>query len=396
MIGPCRPAAFRCNAAQRIRTGGRVTETIAADASPAPGAPSADVPASPPAADEPAPGPPPAPVEHPFEFRGNEREYFRIWIVNLALTIVTLGIWSAWAKVRTERYFYASTRVAATPFEYLARPLPILKGRIIAFTLLSSYVLASRFSIKLQLALLLLIGLLSPWLIVRGLMFRARYSSWRGLTFRFVPDYRGAYKYYLLMYLLLPLTLGLIFPYIKWRQKKFLVEHHRFGRRDFDFSATASDFYIPYFIAVGMMIGLWIAIATMLPAITGSFRRGGGMAGFYLMMAVSYAAYFVIFVYVASRVLNLTYNHAAMSGFALRSSVRARDLMRLYFFNTLGILLSLGMLIPWAMIRMARYRASRLVLLASDDLDTLEAEGQGEVSAVGAEIDHVFDMDIGL
>ena len=371
-----------------------MTETIATDASET--APIADVPAPPPAASEPAPGPPPAPAEHPFEFHGNEREYFRIWIVNLALTIVTLGIWSAWAKVRTERYFYANTRVAATPFEYLARPLPILKGRIIAFTLLSSYILASRFSIKLQLALLVLIGLLSPWLIVRGLMFRARYSSWRGLTFRFVPDYWGAYKYYLLMYLLFPLTLGLIFPYIKWRQKKFLVEHHRFGRRDFDFSATASDFYIPYFIAVGMMIGLWIAIATMLPALAGSFRRGGGMTGFYLMMAVSYAAYFVIFVYVASRVLNLTYNHAAMSGFALRSSVRARDLMRLYFFNTLGILLSLGMLIPWAMVRMARYRASRLVLLASDDLDTLEAEGQGEVSAVGAEIDHVFDMDIGL
>ena len=377
-----------------------MNETVAPDApgapaaAPAPEAP-ATAPQLPPPA-EPAPNPAPAPAEHPFEFHGNEREYFRIWTVNLALTIVTLGIWSAWAKVRTERYFYANTRVAATPFEYLARPLPILKGRIIAFTLLTSYILASRFSIKLQLALLVLIGLLSPWLIVRGLMFRARYSSWRGLTFRFVPDYWGAYKYYLLMYLLFPLTLGLIFPYIKWRQKKFLVEHHRFGRRDFDFSATASDFYIPYFIAVGMMIGLWIAIATMLPALAGSFRRGGGMTGFYLMMAVSYAAYFVIFVYVASRVLNLTYNHAAMSGFALRSSVRARDLMRLYFFNTLGILLSLGMLIPWAMVRMARYRASRLVLLASDDLDTLEAEGQGEVSAVGAEIDHVFDMDIGL
>jgi len=397
MIVWCRRVSAR--AAEQGK-GNRMNETVAPDApgapaaAPAPEAP-ATAPQLPPPA-EPAPNPAPAPAEHPFEFHGNEREYFRIWTVNLALTIVTLGIWSAWAKVRTERYFYANTRVAATPFEYLARPLPILKGRIIAFTLLSSYILASRFSIKLQLALLVLIGLLSPWLIVRGLMFRARYSSWRGLTFRFVPDYWGAYKYYLLMYLLFPLTLGLIFPYIKWRQKKFLVEHHRFGRRDFDFSATASDFYIPYFIAVGMMIGLWIAIATMLPALAGSFRRGGGMTGFYLMMAVSYAAYFVIFVYVASRVLNLTYNHAAMSGFALRSSVRARDLMRLYFFNTLGILLSLGMLIPWAMVRMARYRASRLVLLASDDLDTLEAEGQGEVSAVGAEIDHVFDMDIGL
>jgi uncharacterized membrane protein YjgN (DUF898 family) len=378
-----------------------VTETTATDASEtAPSAdvpaPSADAPAPPPPASEAAPDPVPPPAEHPFEFRGNEREYFRIWIVNLALTIVTFGIWSAWAKVRTERYFYANTRVAATPFEYLARPLPILKGRLIAFTLLTSYILASRFSIKLQLALLVMIGLLSPWLIVRTLMFRARYSSWRGLNFRFVPDYGGAYKYFLLIYLLFPLTLGFIFPYVKWRQKKFLIEHHRFGRRDFDFSATASEFYVIYFIAIGMVIALWIAFAAILPMITSGIQHGSGMTGLYAMLAVAYAGYFVIFVYLASRVLNLSYNHTAMSGFALRSTVRARDLMRLYFFNTLGILLSLGMLIPWAMIRMARYRASRLVLLASDDLDTLEAEAQGEVSAVGAEIDHAFDMDIGL
>jgi uncharacterized membrane protein YjgN (DUF898 family) len=367
----------------------------AGDASQTP--PAAEAPASPPPTSAPAPNSAPAPIEHPFEFRGAEREYFNIWIVNLALTILTLGIYSAWAKVRTERYFYANTRVAGTPFEYLARPLPILKGRIIAFTLFTAYILASRFSIKLQLALLVLIGLLSPWLIVRGLMFRARYSSWRGLTFRFLPDYLGAYKYYLLMYVLFPLTLGLIFPYIKWKQKKYLVEHHRLGRRDFDFSASANDFYLPYFIAIGMMIGFYIGLATVFSAmISGVGARGSGMGGFYAMMVVSYAAYFVIFVYIASRVLNLTYNHAAMAGFALRSTVRARDLMRLYLFNTLGILLSAGMLIPWAMIRMARYRASRLVLLASDDPNTLEAEGQGDVSAVGAEIDHVFDMDIGL
>ena len=386
-----------------------MTESIAPDASDAQAAadassvPVAGASQTPPVAEaiSPPPASPPAstpaPIEHPFEFRGDEHEYFRIWIVNLALTILTLGIYSAWAKVRTERYFYANTRVAGTPFEYLARPLPILKGRIIAFSLFTAYILASRFSIKLQLALLVLIGLLSPWLIVRGLMFRARYSSWRGLTFRFMADYWGAYKYYLLMYLLFPLTLGLIFPYIKWKQKKYLVEHHRLGRRDFDFSATEGDFYIPYFIAIGMMIGFYIALATVFGAmISGVGARGSGMGGFYTMMVVTYAAYFVIFVYLASRVLNLTYNHAAMAGFALRSTVRARDLMRLYLLNTLGILLSAGMLIPWAMIRMARYRASRLVLLATDDPNTLEAEGQGEVSAVGAEIDHVFDMDIGL
>jgi uncharacterized membrane protein YjgN (DUF898 family) len=370
-----------------------MTETIASDASEA--SATVLVPEPPAPAGEPAPSAVPAPVEYRFEFRGDEREYFRIWIVNLALAIVTLGIWSAWAKVRTMRYFYANTRVAGTPFEYLARPLPILRGRLIAFSLFTAYLLASRFSPTLQLALIVLIVTLSPWLIVRGLMFRARYSSWRGLNFRFVPQYGAAYTHFLFVYLLFPLTLGFIFPYVKWRQKKFVVEQHRFGGRAFTFSAEASEFYKVYFIAIGLVIGAWIALFSILIPLTA--RAGASTIGMYATLAVIYAVYFAVFVYIASRILNLTYNNAALDGFRLRSSVRARDLLRLYFFNTCGILLSLGMLIPWAMIRMARYRASRLMLVADGgDLDALTVEEQGHVSAVGAEVDQVFDLDVGL
>ena len=53
-----------------------------------------------------------------FEFTGSGSEYFRIWIVNTLLTVVTLGIYSAWAKVRRLRYFYGSTQLAGSTFEY--------------------------------------------------------------------------------------------------------------------------------------------------------------------------------------------------------------------------------------------------------------------------------------
>ena len=33
-------------------------------------------------------------------FTGDGKEYFRIWVVNLLLTLATFGIYSAWAKVR--------------------------------------------------------------------------------------------------------------------------------------------------------------------------------------------------------------------------------------------------------------------------------------------------------
>ena len=69
--------------------------------------------------------------EIPFRFTGSASEYFQIWIVNTFLTLITLGVFSAWAKVRTKRYFYSNTSVDGSVFEYLGDPHKILKGRLI-------------------------------------------------------------------------------------------------------------------------------------------------------------------------------------------------------------------------------------------------------------------------
>jgi len=67
------------------------------------------------------------------EFTGSAGEYFRIWIVNLFFTLITLGIYSAWAKVRKKKYFYGNTRFDGQTFDYFGQPVAILKGRIVAF-----------------------------------------------------------------------------------------------------------------------------------------------------------------------------------------------------------------------------------------------------------------------
>ena len=65
----------------------------------------------------------------PFKFTGKAGEFFAIWIVNVALTILTLGIYSAWAKVRTHQYFYGNTYLADASFRYTANPVQILKNQ---------------------------------------------------------------------------------------------------------------------------------------------------------------------------------------------------------------------------------------------------------------------------
>ena len=79
-----------------------------------------------------------------FEFNGSAFEYFKIWIVNIALSIVTLGIYSAWAKVRTKRYFYGNTTLDGSSFEYLANPISILKGRLIVFGFILIYAVTTK------------------------------------------------------------------------------------------------------------------------------------------------------------------------------------------------------------------------------------------------------------
>ena len=339
--------------------------------------------------------------EHRFVFDGRASEYFRIWIVNLALTLLSLGIFSAWAKVRTQRYFYGSTRLAGIPFEYTARPLPILKGRIIAVGLFSAYILAGQYSIFMQLGLALFIAVLTPWLIVRGAAFRARYSSWRGLNFRFIPDYGEAYTRFLVLGLPLILSLGLLYPWVKGKQKAFIVENHRFGGSWLNFLLSPGQFYPPYLIAWGV-ISAWMFVFSMLMfgviMASGAGQDGEAPAGGLIvgMTVFMYLGYFVVLAYLAAALANLVYNHIDIDGRRLRSTLKGRQLLWIYAGNTVAILASAGLLIPWAKIRLAQYRADCLSLLAGDDLNGMVAERSVGVDATAAEVDGLFDIDIGL
>ena len=122
---------------------------------------------------------------YPVEFTASAGEYFRIWVVNLALTVVTLGIYSAWAKVRKRRYFYGHTRIAGEAFEYRARPIAILKGRLIAVAALAAYYAAGQFAPLYQLLLWIPFVIFGPWLLVRSLAFNAYHTAHRNVRLGF-------------------------------------------------------------------------------------------------------------------------------------------------------------------------------------------------------------------
>jgi uncharacterized membrane protein YjgN (DUF898 family) len=207
----------------------------------------------------------------PVQFTGKGGEYFGIWIVNLLLSIITLGIYSAWAKVRRMKYFYNNTKIDGVGFDYHAKPLSILKGRIIAFLIFVLYAVLSKFSPIMGFILLIALFIATPWIIVRGMIFNARNSSHRGLRFDFTGKTMAAAKVFILYPLFIVITLGLAFPFVMQRTNKFLFENHQFGASNFKSEALVKSFYMVYLKLLGVVLAIGVVFALVVPKLVGSF-----------------------------------------------------------------------------------------------------------------------------
>jgi len=350
-----------------------------------------------------------------LEFRGSSWEYFRIWIVNLCLTLLTLGIFSAWAKVRKKRYIYAHTTLDGTPFQYLAQPVPILKGRVIAAVGFLIYYLSRNLFTSLLPWVLGAAMIAAPWVIARSSAFKARYSAFRNMTFHFDAGYLATLKTLYAWGLIPAMTLGIIlgrngkpwlfgvsslifgitFPFWLCRLKKFIIEHMRFGGRPGAFSATGGQFFGIYFRAFLIMVGLSIPVGILTVTLAAGYR-GNIWLLTYIGPLWGYANYAVFYAFVRSRSINLAWNKTQVGPLRFRASMRARDLVVLYLTNALGIIASAGLLIPWAVMRTLKYRIDHLQVMQEGLLAEFKGSDTGSVAALGAETMDFFDLDLSL
>lgn len=332
-----------------------------------------------------------------LSFTGSGSEYFRIWIVNVLLSIVTFGFYLAWAKVRTLQYFYRNTRLDGASFDYHGKPSAILKGRAIVVALAFAFQVATNVSPFLSLAMLVALLAVFPLLLVRSLRFRMANSSYRGLRFAFAGRDAEAYKVFVLWPLAAVFTLGLLGPLAHQRFKRYQHNHTRFGTAPFAFSADAGDFYGVYLRAFGMMVAVvaTAAVGSLVLGASASGRLGAalsfgiGIAGFYLaLLAVS--------PYLMARLQNIVWSHTTLAPHAFRSEVRAGRMVFIFVTNLLAIALTLGLYLPFARVRAARYRLECVTMLAAGPLDSFIAGEAEQVGALGEAAVDWYDIDIAL
>jgi uncharacterized membrane protein YjgN (DUF898 family) len=351
------------------------------------------------------PEPPmPAPASEAFRFTGNGGDYFRIWIVNLLLTVLTLGIYSAWAKVRRLQYFYQHTELAGSRFDYHGNPLSILKGRVIALLLVLAYNFSFNISLIVGLVTVLVIALAFPWLLRNSLRFRAHYSSYRGLRFSFRGSLADAYITFLGYGILAFVSLYIVAPLFHQRLKRYQHGNARFGSLAFGFDASVGSFYRVYAITGLVTIGAFAVVAVLLG---GSFAgvqaalqgRDANVVG--VVIAVLGVAVLVLigqFIGPLFSALsgNLIWNHTRLGEHRFESRLSPWQLLWIGLSNTVLVMITLGLFMPWAAVRLARYRAECMSLITATSLDAVVADVEQGIGAVGEEATELFDIDIGL
>lgn len=332
-----------------------------------------------------------------LRFTGTTAEYFRIWIVNVCLTLLTLGIFSAWAKVRKKRYFYSHTVLDGTPFQYLGQPLPILKGRIVAVCLFGLWYVGTHYVIQLLPVVAILAFVLAPWVLVRSAAFTARYSAYRNMTFEFRGSYWSAFKILYGWGAITLLTFGIAFSWWQQRIKQYMVTRSGYGGASGELNATGGQFFRVYALGglmFGGAMGMAGAIAGFMFAKNG---RGVDHSVFLGTLTVAvYVLYAAMFAYMRARIANLVWNQTLLGPLKFQSRLTARSLLALYMTNLLGIAVSLGLLIPWAVIRTHKYRAERFSVIPDGDLSEFRGSSASSVEAAGAEVGELFDFDMSI
>jgi uncharacterized membrane protein YjgN (DUF898 family) len=365
-----------------------------------------------------------------FAFTGKAGDYFRIWIVNLLLTLVTIGLWSPWAKVRKRRFFYGHTWLADANFEYHANPVAILRGRLIAAVAIGVYWVLENLVPRAAPWLLgaLLCG--APWIVARSLAFNAANSSHRGIRFRFCGTPRDValaiwpLALFLVAFVwvsrdtleafespsryagqlgLVYLMLLIAYPYAIAQIRRLTIGKSAWGDQPFRTTLRVRSVYGIYLIGIALcgipLVGAGI-VGFFLATVAGMAMGASPAVAFVAMgfFVLAWAGIIIVWTaYNRSRLTNLALNTATLSHMAqLHSAVSARKLARLYAGNVIAIVGTCGLLIPWAVVRITCYRLHCVTMEIEAPHDAVTAAVAQVPSATGEELSEMLGFDLAL
>ncbi|MCU6453823.1 DUF898 domain-containing protein [Sphingomonas sp. A2-49] len=279
-----------------------------------------------------------------FRFTGTWQEFAPIAFTNLLLTIVTLGVYTFWARARTRRYLWSRTRFIDDRLEWTGTGLELFVGYLIAFVLfilpfgVINLVLqgvmmrghqgaAGLMVFVLYLAILYLLGVAR----FRALRYRLSRTFWHGI--RGGSDAQGVrygWSYFwktaasfLTVYLMTPWAMARLWNE-RWNAMSFGSIPFRSDAR---WQPVFGRFLLFYALPFVLTIALGLLFVTMMGAqMGGAFRPGAQPTAAMLILFAAVGIAFYAFFFGALGLVAMIY-YAAF----FREAVGATSLGRLEF-----------------------------------------------------------------
>ena len=302
---------------------------------------------------------------HPA-FHGDGGTLFGIHLKNLLLTIVTLGIYSFWAKADVRQYLYANTSLGGDRFTYHGTGRELMSGAVRAFGLLFLIGIASSLMSGLVHpvagAIVLYAGsglLLFPVALIGSRRYRLSRTSWRGIRFSFRGDLGDFFAMYAVGALFCVLSLGLYYPFFHANMRRYVVQETRFGSRAFDFDGEGKDLF-----------GRHLMLYLLLPLTLGLY--------WFWHAAFRHRYY---------------WEHTKFGAARFRSTMTGGDLFGFTLLNTLLVMVTLGLAYPWVQARSMAFQCEKLEISSLSAFDEAQQEFQ-QRSSFGEGVADALDMEM--
>ncbi len=305
-------------------------------------------------------------------FRGNGGTLFGIHVVNVLLTLVTLGIYYFWAKTRIRRYLSSQTEIESDRFAYHGSAKELLLGTLKAVLVFGLPILllnVVRDVLDVSLLFKVAAGVVSgsllfvffPIAIVGARRYRLSRTSWRGIRFSFRGRVWELIKIFILGSFLTGVTFGLYYPFFLVSRQAFMVSHSYFGSERFDFTGRGRELFGPFVVA----------ILLTLPTLG--------------LCWVWYVA--------LKRRFFWDHTHFTTAHFSCR--VTGGALLGLWAVNLLLLVCTLGLAWPWVRVRNIHFVFRYLALIGPLDLARIEQQAQ-QVGSMGEGLSGFFDSGFDL
>ena len=305
-------------------------------------------------------------------FHGSGGPLFGIQIVNMLLTIITLGVYYFWGKVRVRNYLLSESEFEGDRFAYHGTGKELLIGFLkavllfgVPLVLLNIVVpLLARgpvFQIVTGLASYLLVLIVIPFAMVGARRYRLSRTSWRGIRFSFRGEAMAFIKLFLAGSLLTSLTLGLYYPFFEAQRYGFMASHSYLGNQKFDFDGQGRALF-----------GRFLLTLLLTP-----FTLG------------------LCWLWFLARKQRYFWEHTSFGDARFHSEVTGGRLFMLYLGNGLLLLLTLGFGWPWAIVRNVRFTFKYLSLEGPLEAASIQQEAQA-ASATGEGLAGLLDAGFDL